>query len=46
CQDKTKIKRLILVHGEEKTQKNFAKTLDKNGYRNIYIPKKGDCFEI
>ena len=46
CQDKTKLKKLILVHGEEETQKNFARTLQENGYKNIFIPTKGDKLEL
>jgi metallo-beta-lactamase family protein len=40
CQDKEKIKKLILVHGESKTQENFANTLRERGYENVYIPSK------
>lgn len=46
CQDKTKLKKLILVHGEEETQNNFALTLQENGYKNIFIPAKGDRLEL
>jgi metallo-beta-lactamase family protein len=46
CQDKTKIKKLILVHGEEETQNNLAQTLQENGYKNVYIPEKGAILEI
>lgn len=40
CQDKEKIKKLILVHGESKTQENFANTLRERGYNNVHIPAK------
>ncbi|MDD2191726.1 MAG: MBL fold metallo-hydrolase [Bacteroidales bacterium] len=43
CQDKTKIKNIFLVHGEEQTQINFANTLKENGYERSYIPTKGEA---
>lgn len=46
CQDKSKIQKLILVHGEEETQNNLAQTLQENGYENVYIPEKGAVLEI
>lgn len=46
CQDKSKIKKVILVHGEEQTQENFAQTLNENGYSDVFIPSKGECLEI
>lgn len=39
CQDKKKIKRLFLVHGEEQTQTNFRDTLMGQGWKNIEIPE-------
>ena len=38
CQDKKKVKRLFLVHGEEETQYHFAETLGKEGWKQIEIP--------
>jgi metallo-beta-lactamase family protein len=46
CQDKEKIKKIILVHGESKTQENFAKTLNERGYENVYIPSKCESLEL
>ena len=46
CQDKSKIKKVILVHGEKQTQENFAQTLNENGYSDVFIPSKGECLEI
>ena len=37
CQNKKKIQKIFLVHGEEQTQINFANTLKANGYNNVYI---------
>lgn len=42
CQDKTKIKNIFLVHGEEQTQINFANTLKESGYERSYIPSRGE----
>ncbi|GAB4143388.1 MAG: MBL fold metallo-hydrolase [Bacteroidia bacterium] len=39
CQDKEKVKRVILVHGEYNVQQKFAETLKKEGFRDIYIPE-------
>ena len=38
CQDKKKVKQLFLVHGEEETQRHFAETLGKAGWKHIGIP--------
>jgi metallo-beta-lactamase family protein len=38
CQDKKKLKKIFLVHGEEETQMNFRETLHKNGFKNVEIP--------
>ncbi|MBP1645787.1 MAG: RNA-metabolising metallo-beta-lactamase [Bacteroidetes bacterium] len=46
CQDKKKIKKIFLVHGEEETQINFANRLNENGYKNIYIPSKKEAVMI
>lgn len=40
CQDKTKIQKIFLVHGEEETQIHFSNTLKENGYDRVYIPSK------
>jgi metallo-beta-lactamase family protein len=46
CQDKTKLKTLFLVHGEDDSKKLFKETLQKNDYHNIVIPGPGDMFEL
>lgn len=38
CQDKRKLKKIFLVHGEEQTQQNFAQTLTEVGWKHIEIP--------
>ena len=46
CQDKDKLKRLCIVHGEEQTQVKFAKHLKESGFKNIFIPSKRDKLEL
>ena len=46
CQDKKKVKRLFLVHGEEETQKHFAETLGKDGWKHISIPQFREEVEL
>jgi metallo-beta-lactamase family protein len=46
AQDKNKLKKVFLVHGEPKRQEAFKNTLTKNGYKNIEIPALGDVYEI
>lgn len=46
CQDKSKIKQTILVHGEYETQVNFKEKLLDAGFRNIVIPGMSDVIEI
>ena len=38
CQEKKKLKHIFLVHGEEETQRNFAETLNKVGWKSVSIP--------
>lgn len=44
--DKSKVKKMFLVHGEAEQQLQFKKTLEENGFKNVYIPKRGDVFEL
>lgn len=46
CQDKTQLKKICVVHGEEATQVKFAKHLKEAGYKNIFIPSKRDVLTI
>ena len=38
CQDSTQIKILFLVHGEYNVQQDFAKRLERKGFKDIIIP--------
>jgi len=46
CQDKSKIQKIFLVHGEEQTQINFSNTLKENGFDKVYIPSKNEKVTI
>lgn len=46
CQDKTKIKTIFLVHGEDESKKMFQQTLFKEGYKNVITPAKNQLFNL
>lgn len=46
CQDKTKIKNLFLVHGEDDSKIEFKKTLMAKGYQLVIIPRKAEAFTL
>ena len=46
CQDKSKVKKLFLVHGEPSVQENFKVRLNEVGFTNIDIPGPGNTFEL
>lgn len=39
CQDKKKLRKIFLVHGEEQTQINFRQTLIEVGWKHVEIPE-------
>ena len=41
CQDKTLVKKLILVHGEYSAQRFFSNKLDENGFPHAESPELG-----
>lgn len=45
-QDKHKLKRLFLVHGEPKRQGQFREILEGKGFRDIEIPHLGQTYNI
>ena len=42
CQDASKVKKLMLVHGDYEVQQEFALKLNKEGFMNIAIPEMGE----
>lgn len=46
CQDKEKVSKFFVVHGEEQSQIAFKKHLKEVGFNNIFIPEKGEEIDI
>ena len=46
CQDKDKVSKIFLVHGEFPVQNNFKSKLLKEGFKHVEIPKRHEVFEI
>ena len=42
CQDKSKIRKIFLVHGEKDVQEKYRNTLIENKFNNIEIPSLGE----
>lgn len=46
CQNKAKVKKVFLVHGEPEVQEIYRERLLADGFKNVIIPAKGETFEI
>jgi metallo-beta-lactamase family protein len=46
CQDKEKVKRLFLVHGDYDVMLNFKEKLISSGFKDVYIPEKDETVEL
>jgi metallo-beta-lactamase family protein len=46
CQEKHKVKKLFLVHGDPAAQDAFKGHLEKAGFKDIVIPELGETFQI
>jgi len=46
CQEKHALEKTFIVDGEYETQKKYVAELQKEGYRNIEIPAKGQEFQV
>ena len=44
CQEKSKIKKLFLVHGDDEAKVSFNEKLIKEGYENVCIPAKNEIY--
>lgn len=44
--DRTRLKKIFLVHGEPLQQGNFKTILNSNGFKNIEVPERGNDYEI
>ncbi|HEY8401487.1 MAG TPA: MBL fold metallo-hydrolase [Cytophagaceae bacterium] len=45
-QNKNELKQLFLVHGEYEDMTHFKNRLQNEGYHQVVIPAKGECFEL
>jgi len=46
CQDKLKLQKVFIVHGQYEAQLTYKQTLENEGYSNLEIPEMGQEFEI
>ena len=46
CQDKPKIKKLFLVHGDIEAKLSFKEKLYVEGYKDVIIPNKHEIFHL
>ena len=46
CQDKKKVKKVFLVHGEEDAKNGFKEKLLKEGFLQVEIPGKGKTYTL
>ena len=46
CQNKELVKQVFIVHGEENVQFDFQKSLLKNGFKNVVVPKMHEEFGL
>lgn len=46
CQDKEKVKKVFLVHGEPESKIGFRSLLAREGYKEVIIPEKGESFVL
>jgi metallo-beta-lactamase family protein len=46
CQNPKKVKKMFLVHGEKDVQLDFKEYLNKNEFKDIFIPMEGESFTL
>ncbi|MGZ3898700.1 MAG: MBL fold metallo-hydrolase RNA specificity domain-containing protein [Bacteroidia bacterium] len=46
CQEKAKVKSIFLVHGDPDAKTMFKETLEKEGFKNVVIPLKGEIYVL
>jgi metallo-beta-lactamase family protein len=46
CQDKSKLKKVFLVHGESESLMNYQEMLTTAGFQNIEVPEQGQEFVL
>jgi metallo-beta-lactamase family protein len=45
-QEKSKLKKLFLVHGDFDAMTNFKEILETKGYENVELPNQNQSFEL
>jgi metallo-beta-lactamase family protein len=45
-QDSQLLKNIFLIHGEAQSMSDFRDALRTNGYEQVVIPERGQCFEL
>lgn len=46
CQDKSRVKKVFVVHGEYEVQQVFAEYLKQRGFTDVVVPEMGETFVI
>jgi len=46
CQEKKKVKKVFIVHGEYGAQQEYAQHMEEDGYKHVYIPGRGEEFTL
>lgn len=46
CQDKTRVKKVFVIHGEYEVQQVFANYLKQRGFADVVVPQVGETFVI
>jgi metallo-beta-lactamase family protein len=46
CQDKAKVKKIFLVHGDPAAQDAFKGHLERVGFDQVVIPELGESFQL
>ena len=46
CQEKRRLKKIFLVHGEGETQEHFKETLNQRGYKRVEIAEFRQAIEL
>jgi metallo-beta-lactamase family protein len=46
CQDKKRLQKTFIVHGEYETQKKYVERLMADGFKDVEVPGRGEEFEV
>ena len=45
-QEKSKLRKMMLVHGDKNALSGFKDHLEEAGYQNVFIPRLGDTVDL